>query len=181
VAEALWTLEAPVDPRLLPPACGDRGKPGLFLPFGSGARACALFSTGDEQAGGDDRPSAWEGWKEGEVGRALGTLRAGGVEVGAGLQGDAARGHQGLDQQGIGGADALIGGARCGRLESVAARGDDVCRAYRVVAESGLQGGAARVGPLCGWASDAERHRKCASLSPEPSVAPAGRSFAASW
>jgi hypothetical protein len=41
---------------------------------------------------------------------ALGTRRDGGVEVGDGLQGDAELGHKRLDQQGIGGDDALIGG-----------------------------------------------------------------------
>jgi hypothetical protein len=144
VAEELGTLEAPVDPRLLPAAFGDRGNPRLFLQCGRGGRACAWFAKGDEQAGGEDRPSAWEGLKEGEVGRALGPLRAGGVEVGDGLQGDAELGHQGLDHQGMGGDDALIGGSRCGRLESVAALGDDGFRAYGGSAEKGLKRGAAR-------------------------------------
>jgi hypothetical protein len=99
-----------VYPRLLPTAFGDRGNTRIFLQFGSGGIACALFAKGDEKAGGEDRPSAWEGLKEGEVGMALGTLRDGGVEVGDGLQGDAELGNKRLDQQGIGGDDALIGG-----------------------------------------------------------------------
>jgi hypothetical protein len=75
---------------------------------------------------------------------ALGTLRDGGVEVGEGLQGDAELGHQCLDQQGLGGDAALIGGERGGSRESVAALCADVFRAYVVVADKGLKGGAAR-------------------------------------
>jgi hypothetical protein len=104
--------------------------------------------------GGEDRPSAREGLEEGEGGRALGTLRDGGVDVGDGLQGDAELGNKGLDHQDMGGDDTLIGGERCGSLASVAAVCDDVFRAYMVVAAKGLKGGAARGGPLCGWASD---------------------------
>src|SRR5262245_5086360 len=110
LAEELWTLEAPVDPSLLPAAFGDRGNTGIFLQFGSGGIACALFAKGDEEAGSEDRPSTWEGLEEGKVGMALGTLCDGGVEVGDGLQGDAELGNQCLDQQGMRGDDALIGG-----------------------------------------------------------------------
>src|SRR5262249_9342908 len=110
LAEELWTLEAPVHPRLFPAAFRDRGDTRIFLQFGSGSIACALFAKGNEQAGGKDRPRAWEGLEEGEVGMALGTLCDGGIEVGNGLQGDAELGHQRLDQQGMRGDDALIGG-----------------------------------------------------------------------
>ena len=144
LSEELWTLEAPVHPGLLPAAFGDWGNARLLLPCGGGGIAYALFAKDDEEAGGEDRPSAWEGLEEGEVGMALGTLREGGVEVGDGLQGDAELGNKCLDQQNMGGDDALIGGERCGRLESVAAVCDDVFRAYVVVAEKGLKGGAAR-------------------------------------
>ena len=143
LAEARWTLEAPVSPRLLPTAVGDRGNTRLLLPFGSGGIACAWCATGDEKAGAEARPRAWEGWQEGEVGMALGPRRDGGVEGGEGLQGDAELGHQRMDQQGLGGDDALLGGERCGSLEGVAALGDDVLRASMVVAAAGLQGGAA--------------------------------------
>ena len=136
-------------PGLLAAACGDWGKARLFLQCGGGGIACALFAKGNEEAGGEDRPSAGEGLEEGEGGMALGTLRDGGVEVGDGLQGDAELGNQGLDQQDMGGDDARIGAERCGRLESVAALCDDVCRAYVVVADKGLKGGAARALGRC--------------------------------
>ena len=126
LAEELWTLEAPVDPRLLPTAFGDRGNTRIFLQFGSGSIACALFAQGNEKAGSEDRPRAWEGLEEGEVGMALGTLCDSGVEVGDGLQGDAELGNKGLDQQDIGGDDALIGGQRRGSLHGVAALGAHV-------------------------------------------------------
>ena len=144
LAEERWTLEAPVDPGLLPAAFGDRGNTRIFLQFGSGSIACALFAKGNEKAGGEDRPRAWEGLEEGEVGMALGTLRDGGVEVGDGLQGDAKLGNQRLDQQGMRGDNALIGGQRRGGLDGLAALGDHVFRAHVVIAEEGLKGGAAR-------------------------------------
>jgi hypothetical protein len=40
----------------------------------------------------------------------LGTLRDGDVEICDGLQGDTELGHKRLDQQGLGGDDALLGG-----------------------------------------------------------------------
>src|SRR5262245_56960704 len=67
LAQELWTLEAPVYPRLLPAAFGDRGNPRIFLQFGSGSIAGALFAKGNEKAGSEDRPRAWEGLEEGEV------------------------------------------------------------------------------------------------------------------
>jgi hypothetical protein len=144
VAEELGTLEAPVAPGLLPTACGARGNPRLFLQCGSARRACALFAHGPEKAGGEDRPRAGEGLAEGEVGRTLGTRRDGGVAVGNGLHGDAARGHQGLDPQGMGGEDALSRGQRCGSLDGMAALCDHVVCTDMVVAQEGLTRGAAR-------------------------------------
>jgi hypothetical protein len=144
LSEELWTLEAPVYPGLLAAAFGDRGDARLFLQCGGGGRACALFAKGDEEAGGEDRPSAWEGLEEGEVGMGLGPLRDGGVEVCDGVPGDAELGNKGLDQQGMGGDDALIGGQRRGGLEGLEALCDHVFRAHVVVTEEGLTGGAAR-------------------------------------
>ena len=144
LSEELWTLEAPVHPGRLPAAVGDRGTAHLFLQFGGRGRACALFAKGDEEAGGENRPSTWEGLEEGEVGRGLGPLRDGEVEISDGLQGDTGLGHKRLDQQGIGGDNARIGGQRRGGLDGVAALGHHVCRAHVVVAEEGLKGGTAR-------------------------------------
>jgi hypothetical protein len=73
-----------------------------------------------------------------------GTLRDGGVAVCDGRQGDAELGNKRLDQQGIGGDDALLGGQRCGGLDGMEALGDHGCRAPVVVTEAGLKGGASR-------------------------------------
>jgi hypothetical protein len=149
LAAALWTREAPVPPSLCPAACGDRGNPRLFVPFGSARIAGALVATGNAQAGSAERSRAWEGLEEGEVGRALGPRRHSGVEGSHGLPGAAARGHQRWDQQGMGGDDALSGGQRRGRLEGVAALGAHVFCADKVVAAAGLKGGAAREWGRC--------------------------------
>src|SRR5262249_17320562 len=89
LSEALWTLEAPVHPGRLAAACGDWGNARIFLQFGGRGIARVLVATGDEEAGSADRPSAWEGLEEGEVGMGLGPLRDGGGEGCDGLQGDA--------------------------------------------------------------------------------------------
>ena len=52
-----WTLEAPVDPGLLPAAFGDRCHTRLLLQCGGRGIACALVAKGDEEAGGgENRP-----------------------------------------------------------------------------------------------------------------------------
>jgi hypothetical protein len=61
-----------------------------------------LVTKGDEQAGGEHRPSPWEGLEEGEGRRGLGPLRDGDGEICDGLQGDPELGHKGLDHQGMG-------------------------------------------------------------------------------
>ena len=66
LSEELGTLEAPVDPGFLAAAFGHRRDPGIFLEFGGGGIACALFAKGDEQPGGEDGSRPWEGLEEGE-------------------------------------------------------------------------------------------------------------------
>jgi hypothetical protein len=144
LSEELWTREAPVHPGLLPAAFRDRCTARIFLQCGGSGLARALFPKGNEEAGGEDRPSAWEGLAEGAVGMGLGPRRDGRVERGDGLQGDAELGHQRLDHQGMRGHDALIGGQRRGGLDGVAALCDHGCRGHGVVAEEGRKGGAAR-------------------------------------
>jgi hypothetical protein len=73
LAEELWTREAPMHPGLLPAACSDWCAARIFVQFGGRGITCALFAKGDEEAGGEDRSSTWEGWEEGKVGMALGT------------------------------------------------------------------------------------------------------------
>jgi hypothetical protein len=59
---------------------------------------------------------------------------------------------QGLDEQGMGSDNALIGGPGAGRLEGVEARCDDVRRADVVVAEEGCPRGApGELGGFEGW------------------------------
>ena len=50
-SEELWTLEAPVDPGLLPAAFGDRYHTRLLLQCGGRGIACALVAKGDEGGG----------------------------------------------------------------------------------------------------------------------------------
>jgi hypothetical protein len=108
--EELWTLETPVHPGLLAAPFSHRRNAGIFLEFGGGGIACALFAEGDEQRGGKDGTRSWEGLEQGEIGMALRALRDGGVEIGEGLQGDPELGDEGLNQERIGRNDACIGG-----------------------------------------------------------------------
>ena len=61
-----------------------------------------MFAEGDEESGGQDSASAWQGVKQGEVGMALGALCNGFVEVVDGLQGDAELADKGLNQESSG-------------------------------------------------------------------------------
>src|SRR4030095_917254 len=65
--EELWTLEAPVHPRLLAAPFGHRGDPGIFLAFGSGGIAFALFAKGDAQSGGADGAPSSRGLEPGRI------------------------------------------------------------------------------------------------------------------
>ena len=104
------TLETPVHPGLLAAPFGHWRNAGIFLEFGGGGIACALFAEGDEQPGGEDGPCSWEGLEQGEIGMALSALRDGGVEIGDGPQGDPELGDEGLHQERMGGNDAFISG-----------------------------------------------------------------------
>src|SRR5262245_43688809 len=67
LAEELGTLKAPVHPGFLATPFRDWGNTGVFLQFIGGGVAFPLFTKGDEEAGGKDRPSPWQGVKQGEV------------------------------------------------------------------------------------------------------------------
>ena len=75
---------------------------------------------------------------------ALGALCNGLVELRDRLQSHAELGDEGLDQEGIGGDDALIGSQRGGALDGVEALVDNISVAHVMVAEEALQGGASR-------------------------------------
>jgi hypothetical protein len=70
----------------------------------------------------------------------LGTLRNGVVEVCNGLQDNSELGDEGLNQEGIGGNNPLIGGQRCGTLDGLEALGDDVVVTHVMGAEEALPG-----------------------------------------
>jgi hypothetical protein len=113
---------------------------GVLLEFSGGRIAGTLFAEGDEQPGGKDRARPWKGLEQGEIGMALGTLGDGVVEGLDSVQGDTELADEGLDEQGIGGDDALIAGQRGGRFDGLDTFGDDVSRAHVVVAEEYLKG-----------------------------------------
>jgi hypothetical protein len=151
VAEARRTLPAPVHGRRLPAAFGERGNPGIFLPCSRGGLALSVCANGDEEAGSAAGPSPWEGLAEGAGGMALGPRREGRVEGRDGLQGDAPRGPQRVDPQGMGSDAALIAGHWRGARDGLDAWRDDVCRAPMVGPADGFKGGATRqVGGLQG-------------------------------
>lgn len=137
-------LQAPMDPGCVAAAFRHRRDARLLLPCISGEVAFPLFAEGDEKAWGKDRASARQGGTHGEVGMALGALREGVVEVCDRVQDAPELGDEGLDQQGRGGDHARIGGQRCGALDGLDTRGDDVDVAHVMGAEEALQGGAAR-------------------------------------
>jgi hypothetical protein len=114
--------------------------------------AVAWFAESDEETRGKDGTSAWYSLKQGEVRRALGALRNSAVDVRDRVQGHAQLADEGLDQEGMGDADALIGGQRRGALDGVDALIDDVGIADVVRPEKALQGRAAReLGGLERW------------------------------
>src|SRR5262245_52903670 len=117
--EDLWPLEAPVHPGLLATAFGHWGDPGIFLQFGGGGIAFPLFAKGDEQPGGEDGTRSWERLEQGELRMVLSALRNGFIKGLDRLQGDPELVDQGLDEQGMRGDNALIGGQGDGGLDGV--------------------------------------------------------------
>ena len=133
-----------MDPRFFAAAFGHWGDSGVLLEFSGGGLAFALLAKGDQEAGSEDGSGTWEGLEEGKVGMALSALGDGGVKILDGVQSDTELADKGLDAQGMGGDDALIGGQGRGGLDGADALVNDVRRAHVVVAEEGLQGRAAR-------------------------------------
>ena len=163
VAQERRTLEAPVHPGLLATAFRDRRDARVFLELVGRGEAFPLFAEGDEAAGSKHRSGPWQGSKQREVGRLLGTLRHGCVEVGNGLQRDAELGHEGVHQEHIGSDDTVIGGERHGTLDGLEAGVDDVGSAHVGAPEEGFQGGAAgELGGFEGWpaAEDVAKERR---------------------
>src|SRR5262249_3008827 len=102
VPEARGTREAPAHPGLRAAPCGSWRDPSIFLEFGGGGIAFALVAKGDQETRSEDRARSWQGLAQGEIGMALRALRAAGVAIGAGLQGDPELGDVGLHQERLG-------------------------------------------------------------------------------
>jgi hypothetical protein len=117
--EALGTLEAPVHPGLLAAAFGDGRAPRLFLPCGGGGRAFPLCAEGDEPPGGADGSRPWERLEQGEIRMALRALRDGVITGCERRPGDPELVDESLDEQGMGGDNALSGGQGGGRRDGV--------------------------------------------------------------
>jgi hypothetical protein len=143
-AQELGALETPVTPGLVAAACRPRRNASILLPLISRGVAGAWCATGDEETWGKDGASAWEGVTEGAVGMALGAVGNGLVAIRARVEGHAALGHKGLDQEGLGGDEAFLGGQRRSALDGVAALGADLSVAHVRGAEAACQGGASR-------------------------------------
>jgi hypothetical protein len=81
VSQELWTLATPVSPGLFAAPFRDRRNASVFLEVIGRRGAFPLCAEGDEEAGGKDGPSAWQGVKQRDVGMALGVRRDGCVAV----------------------------------------------------------------------------------------------------
>jgi hypothetical protein len=137
-------LETPVNPGLVAAAFRHRRNAGIPLQLISRGVAVAWFAKGDEETWGKDGASAWEGVKSRAVGMALGAVSNGLVAIRARWPRHPELGHKGLDQEGIGGDEAVIGGQRRRALDGVEALGDDLSVAHVMVAEEAFQGRASR-------------------------------------
>ena len=103
LVQALWPLETPGLPGWRAAAVRDRGQGRIFGEVLSRGGAFPWGAHSDEEAEGQDRPSARHGVKQWKVGRALGGLRAGCRKVCECLEGDTALGDEGVPQEGRGG------------------------------------------------------------------------------
>ena len=99
-----------------------------------------MRTTGDEETWGTDGASAGERVKQREVRMALGTLGHGRIDRLDGVQGDAAWADEGLDQEGMGSADARSGGQGSGARDGVEALSDAIGVAHVLGVEAALQG-----------------------------------------
>jgi hypothetical protein len=144
LSEERGALQAPVDPGIVAAAFGHRRNAPILLKLVGRGVTVALFAEGDEEAGSQDGPSAWQGSQYGEVGMALGALCDGVVEGLDGVQGHTQLADECLHEEGIGGDDAFIGGQWGGALDGADAVVDDLDVAHVMGAEAVLKGGATR-------------------------------------
>jgi len=141
-----------MDPSCVAAAFGYRGDAGVLLELIGGGVTVALFAEGDKEAGGKAGASARQSLKQGEVRMALGALCNGVVNVVDGVQGHAKLSDEGLDREGSGSDDALIGGQWCGAFDGLNAVVDDGGVTHVMGVEKALERGAPReLGGLEGW------------------------------
>jgi len=133
-----------VNPGLVAAAFRHQRHAGIPLHRISRGVAVAWFAASDEETWGKDGASAWEGVKERAVGMALGAVSHGLVAILARVQSHPELGHKGLDQEGMGGDEAFIGGQRHRARDGVEAWGDAISVAHVMVAEAAFQGRASR-------------------------------------
>jgi hypothetical protein len=146
-SQELGTLETPVHPGFFPAACGHWRDSGIFLQCSGSRIACALLPEGDQETGRKDGARAGKGLKQGEIGMTLGALCHGLIKSLDRVQGHAKLTDEGLDEQGIGGNDALVRGQGRRGLNGVNALGEPLSHPHMVVVKAGRQGGPP--GQLC--------------------------------
>jgi hypothetical protein len=133
-------------------AVGDRGDAGVLLELIGGGVTCTLFAEGDKEAGGQDGAGARQSLTQGEGRMALGALCNSVGNAVDGVHGHAPLRDEGVDQEGLGSAEALIGGHWCGALDGLQALVDDGGVTHGMSLEKALARGAPReVGGLEGW------------------------------
>jgi hypothetical protein len=141
LSQELGTLETPVHPGFLPAAFSHWRDAGLFLQCSGGRIPFAWLPEGDQEAGRKDGSRAGQGLKQGEIGMTLGVLCNGLIKSLDRVQGHAPLTDEGLDEQGIGGDDALVSGPGRRGFHGVHALGEHLSHPHMVVVKEGLQGG----------------------------------------
>jgi hypothetical protein len=141
LSQELGTLETPVHPGFLPAAFRHWRDAGIFLQCSGGRIPFALLPEGDQEAGRKDGSRAGQGLKQGEIGMTLGVLCNGLIKSLDRVQGHAQLTDEGLDEQGMGGDDALVSGQGSRSFNGVNALGEPISHPHMVVVKEGLQGG----------------------------------------
>jgi hypothetical protein len=178
LAQAWGTRPTPLDPGFLAAALRHRGEAGLLWACSGGGGALPRCAAGDEEAGGKDRPGAWQGSTHGAGGRALGAWCQGLGAVDDRGQAAPERSDEGLDQERMRGDHPRIRRQGYGSLDGLDAGSDAVGVTYGMGAEAALAGGAARTrGGVQGWAMGGGKHRSVWGLCPQTLAGRAGRSF----
>jgi hypothetical protein len=144
LSQARRPLEVPGAPRCLAAAFRHGRHTGRLWECRGRSVACPLCPTGPEEARGQDGTGAGQGVQQRAGGRVLGAWREGCLAVSQGWQRDAALGHTGLPQEGVGGDDACRRGPRPRARDGLDAGREDLGSAHVMRPEEALQRGAPR-------------------------------------